>query len=254
MKSDPADPSPVTICVLTYGPFPQLARRCLESVRAHCKRDLYQLVVGANAVCAETERYLREWHENRAIDRLILSPVNLHKSRMMRRMFEELATEFVWWFDDDSYVTDPRALGERLGTARAAAPQVVLWGQQCFCTRTSAFWEDGDALAFVRTASWYRGLPPPFWEPGGKGEFDFAGLGTGDGHWDFVPGGCWFVRTRALRALDWPDPRLVILGDDVFLGEAVRQQGWEIGNIGDAGVETSRAERRWKVGDVPPVM
>jgi hypothetical protein len=243
---------PVTICVLAYGDFPQLARRCLESILTHCERPLYQLVVGANQVCPETQHYLMGLRGQGAIDHLILSPTNLHKCRMMRRMFEGINSEFIWWFDDDSYVTDARALRERLGHARVAPPDVAIWGQTMFCRHPRAFWEEGDAVAFVRTASWYRGLTPPFWDPGGKGEFDFEGRGTGDGYWNFVPGGCWFIRARAVQQLDWPDPRLIILGDDVFLGEAVRQQGWNIANIGELGVVTNAAKRRWRLQDSPP--
>ena len=50
-----SDPRPVTICVLTYGDYPQLAKRTIESIRFHCARSSYRLVVGANAVCAEID-------------------------------------------------------------------------------------------------------------------------------------------------------------------------------------------------------
>jgi hypothetical protein len=243
---------PVTICVLVYGDYPRLAQRCLESIFTHCERSLYRLVVGVNRGGVKTVRYLEGLHERGAIDRLILSPINLHKCPMMRRMFEGISTEFIWWFDDDSYVTDPRALPERLNRARIASADVVMWGQEMFCPHSRGFWEEGDAITFVRTALWYRGLPPPFWEPGGKGEFNFQGCGTGDGNWIFVPGGCWWIRTRAVHELDWPDQRLVILGDDVFLGEAVRQQGWRIENVGQLGIVTSAAERRWRLEDSLP--
>lgn len=31
---------------------------------------------------------------------------------MMRLMFERVDTEFIWWFDDDSYITSSSALGK----------------------------------------------------------------------------------------------------------------------------------------------
>jgi GT2 family glycosyltransferase len=99
-------------------------------------------------------------------------------------------------------------------------------------------------VPFVRSAPWYRGLPPPSWRAGGKGEFNFAGLGQGDGRWLFILGGCWLIRTSALRQLDWPDPRLVRLGDDVFLGEAIRQQNWTLGNLGTPHVALNTEPRR----------
>ena len=236
---------PVAICVLTYGDYPQLARRCLDSIFKHCDRSLYRLVVGANEVGARTKRYLQRLHQCGAIDRLILSPVNLHKCPMMRCMFKGLTNEFVWWFDDDSHVIEKTALTRRLEQARMDSPEVVIWGGLYLTNHIGVSWGNGDAVPFVRTASWYRGLTPPFWAPGGKGEFDFQGRSTGDGHWNFVPGGNWFIRSAALRQLDWPDRRLRILADDVLLCEAVRQQGWRLGNISDCGVVVSDASRRW---------
>ena len=56
------------------------------------------------------------------------------------------------------------------------------------------------------------------------------------------------IRTTAVRALDWPDPRLVKMGDDTFLGEAIRQQGWEIMDNGSPGVAINTAPRRGDPG------
>jgi GT2 family glycosyltransferase len=157
-------------------------------------------------------------------------------------MFDGIETEFIWWFDDDSYVLESNALPEWLGHARAAPESTVLWGQCAFCDNTESFTSLEDVSGFVRSAAWYRGLPPPSWRPGGKGEFDFENRGSGDGRWFFILGGCWLVRTRTIRALDWPDPRLK--DDDVFLGEAIRQNGWKLGNIGTPGVALNTEPRR----------
>lgn len=80
----------VTICVLTYGDHPRLARQVIGSVQRHCPRSEYQLVVGATAVCQETENDLQALQAAGEIDHLLLSPVNLNKNPMMRRMFELL--------------------------------------------------------------------------------------------------------------------------------------------------------------------
>jgi GT2 family glycosyltransferase len=239
---------PVTICVLTYGSYLHLARRCLESIRRHCDRSLYRLVVGANAVGPRTHAYLRSLRRAGWVDELILSRHNLNKCPMMRRMVAHVETEFVWWFDDDSYVERPRALEYWLRSARRSASGTVMWGQAAFVESPRSFLEVRRAAEFVRTSSWYRGLTPPAWEPGGKGDFDFEGRGTGDGRWFFITGGCWLIRTRAIRALDWPDRRLVKEGDDVLLGEAIRQQGWDFCNTGANGVILDRAQRRGAKG------
>jgi ADP-heptose:LPS heptosyltransferase len=233
-----------TICVLTYGDYPDLAARTIESIRDHCQRSEYRLVVGGNAVGKKTQEYLERMRAEGAIDSLILSPENINKSPMMRRMFEQVDTEFIWWFDDDSYISDRNALSSRLEVARRAGPETVLWGHQFFFGHERDFSYGEDVDGFVRSAPWYRGKEPPSWKPGGKGETDFQGQKTGDGRWFFITGGCWFIRSAAVRALGWPDARLIKRNDDVFLSEAVRQQGWKIHDIGPLGVAINTEPRR----------
>ncbi len=251
-RSNPSNPPSslpgVTICVLTYGDYPRLARRAIESIQTFCPRSQYRLVVGANAVCEETGAYLEALTAAGEVDQLIRSPTNVNKCPMMRRMFEVVNTGFIWWFDDDSYVTAPDALSRWLGAARAAPESTAMWGELYQCNSPANFTDLEDVVAFVRGASWYRGLPPPSWHAGGKGEFNFENQSCGDGRWDFIVGGCWLIRISAVRALDWPDRRLVKLGDDVLLGEAIRQQGWELGNIGRPGVAINTESRRGNVG------
>jgi len=238
----------VTLCILTYGGHLELARQAVESIRKNCPRSEYHLIVGANAVCNETLSYLESLHAAGDLDHLIHSVENINKCPMMRRMFERVETEFIWWFDDDSYLTAPDTLSQWLGAAGAAPASTVMWGELNRCRWRSDFTDMEDVEGFVRSAPWYRGLPPPSWRPGGKGEFNFQNRNCGDGRWDFIVGGCWLIRTSAIRALDWPDRRLIKLGDDVFLGEAIRQQGWELGNIGRPGVAINTEKRRGDPG------
>jgi glycosyltransferase involved in cell wall biosynthesis len=243
----------VTICVLTYGDYPRLAQRAIDSIRRHCSRYQYRLIVGANAAGDRTLKYLDSLQTNGDIDHLILSQINLNQCPMMRRMFPLAQSEFIWWFDDDSYITEPHALDRWLEPARRAPERTVMWGPLSLCAHPLSFAPDQDNVAaFVRGADWYRGLPPPSWRTGGKGEFNFQGNGTGDGRWFFIPGGCWLMRTSAIRDLDWPDRRLIKMGNDVLLGEAIRQQGWELEDIGSSGVAINTEERRGDPGWYSP--
>ena len=52
------------------------------------------------------------------------------------------------------------------------------------------------------------------------------------------------IRTSAVRTLDWPDINLVKRNDDVFLAEALRQQGWKFQCVGQPGVAINQASRR----------
>ncbi len=240
--------APVAVCVLLYGDYFHLAERVIASIVDHCPRRDYSLIVGANAVGAKTLKFVKLLKEKGTIDRLIVSDSNLNKCPMMRLMFEGIESEFIWWFDDDSSVADPSTLSRWLQRARGSPASTVMWGQLASCDHRENFTYLVDPVGFVREASWYGGLPPPSWRPGGKGEFNHENKGTGDGRWFFVTGGCWLIRSSAVRALDWPDRRLVKMGDDVFLGEAIRQQGWQLDNLGTLGVAISKERRRGALG------
>ncbi len=238
----------VTICVLTFGDYPELAKRCLSSILHYLDRDHYHLVVGANAVGERTEAYLETLHAQGKIDRLIKSPININKCPMMRRMFELIDTEFVWWLDDDSSIVGESALDDFLNGAREAPMNDVMWGKLLYTDWSPDQLHGPDfAQQFVRTAKWYQSLSPPSWDPGGKGEMNFRNKGGGDGRWFFIVGGCWWMRMSAIKALDWPDPRLIKGNDDIYLGEAVRQQGWRIVHV-DFPVAIDQSERRGNAG------
>lgn len=228
----------ITIGVLTYGGYPHLARQVIESIRTHCERASYHLVVGANAVCDETRGYLETLAREGAIDRLILSHENITKLPMMRRMLDDVATEFFWWFDDDSFVTSPDALPDRLRIAHSAPATHVMWGHKFFFSHEHDFSCGTDVSGYVRRAPWYRGLEPP------------SSNGGGDGRWFFVTGGCWVIRTEALHTIGWPDLGLVKRHDDVMLGEAIRQQGWESVDIGPCGTAINTEPRRGRADTV----
>jgi hypothetical protein len=223
--------------VLTYGDHLPLVERCIESIRAHCPRDSYRLVVGANEISDVVRQYLYSHRLAGEIDRLHESPVNLNKCGMMERMLADVDTPFLWWLDDDSYLVEDDALAQRLAVVSAAPATTVLWGQR-WCIPTAAQFAAGnDVTGFVRSASWYRGRPLP----GENGH-------RGDRRWLFINGGCWVARTAALRQIDWPDRRLararIQWAEDVFMSEAIRQQSWDSGDIGSPGVVVGDAASR----------
>src|SRR5690242_14825930 len=103
---------PVTICVLTYGNYPELAKRCINSIVSNCDKSQYRLVVGANAIDHHTRDYLNTLLSEGSIDNLYQSEININKCPMMRQMFYDIDTEFIWWFDDDSHIFDHQAFSQ----------------------------------------------------------------------------------------------------------------------------------------------
>jgi GT2 family glycosyltransferase len=222
-------PGKLTICALAYGNHADLCERLLGSIYRHTDEALFELRLGLNAVGRATHELVREYTSQHSNLRCHQSDTNLFKSPMMRRLFHETPIDTAWtaWFDDDSHVVRGDWL-QRLAIKVQAHPEIDAWGVRYFVFPCK------DSLAFARSASWYRGMP---WS-----------MRAGDGGkempcFDFPTGGFWVVRTRILQVLDWPDRRLQQAGDDFFFGEALRQNGYQVGTF-DRGVAVSAAERR----------
>lgn len=209
-----------------YGNYPALARQAVDSIVSKCSRDQFQLVIGCNACCDETLMYLASVNQ---IDRLIVSPVNINKCPMQRKMFEHIDTEFIWWFDDDSLVVDDQALQRRIEIADASPPETVLWGPIFFWNDQEGFNFGVDVKPWIRAQPWYTRDPIPC---------------DASGKWVFVIGANWFARTSALQQLNWPPTSFVKAGDDALLCEAIRQSGLTFQQIGECGTAFQTHERR----------
>jgi hypothetical protein len=141
---------------------------------------------------------------------------------------QELSTEWVIYFDDDSHVTRNDWL-QRLTLTIDREPDIDQWG------RGYALWRRGQHIVdFVTAAPWYRGFPL-------MREADREGHDAAK--FLFVTGGFWAIKSQVIRALNWPDPRLIQAHDDFLLGEAMRQNRYRIGMF-EYGVKINDAPRR----------
>lgn len=218
---------PVTICVLCYGPYEAMARRCLEALEKHTDPSLFRLRVGLNATCAATQSLVNELLTRKPDTIVHESEVNLFKVPMMHRLMTSTPLETKWliWFDDDSHVARSDWLPS-LAAKMEAFPEVAMWGKPYFVQIPAR------TADFARTAGWFRGRPLV---PSGEKTCHY--------HFSFVTGGFWAIRTECLRVLKWPDLRLVHFHDDFMLGEAMRQNGFHLGSF-HHGVRISDAPRR----------
>ena len=216
----------VTVCVLLYGNYPELARQVIHSIVSNCDKRSYKLIVGCNACCRETLDFINSVEQ---IDETIISEENLNKCPMQRQMFKLVDTEFVWWFDDDSQIIENDALDRRLALADAAPQTTVLWGPLFYWNDQGQFNFGIDVSPWIRSQAWYSREPIPC-DPSGK--------------WVFIIGGCWFARTSILQHLNWPPESFVKPGDDAIFCEAMRQSGHAFESIGECGVQFQSHERR----------
>ncbi len=141
----------VSVCVVTYGDYLELLERCLGSIIQFFPREQYRLLVGTNAVSPRVAQYLDDLKKSGAIDTLILSEVNINKCPMMRRLFEQIETEFIWWFDDDSWVNGPDTFAHWLKAAQTAPPSTAMWGHVFYYSNVTNFSRD-DMVQWVRDA------------------------------------------------------------------------------------------------------
>ena len=223
-------PFQVTICVICFGEHPALAQRFLTNLYRHTRTDFFSLRIGLNAACAETVELAQAAARAHGNISIHSECRNIFKSPLMARLLslKPIETDWVIWFDDDSFPYRSDWLpGLRL--RMETQPGVDVWGNPFF---TEA---DDRVLRFIQTASWFRGKPFNHAKP--TGEWSERPLLS------FVEGGFWAAKARVLRALAWPDPRLVHHGEDYIFGEALRQNGYRIGRY-RSGVRINQTERR----------
>lgn len=227
-----------TVCVLCYGDHEALARRCLDSILSTVPAGRLDLRVGANQVSAGTLRYL----EGLPLTKLYVHADNALKYPVMREMFWDDSCplgNYVVWFDDDSYVIDPKwalRLGETI--VENHRHRVRLYGMRFFHDLAAYRKPGHDPAAWFRTASWYKGVPF------GSARSE-APVPNGSVVY-FATGGFFALATEAIRRGDIPDVRLKHNGGDITIGEQVRQAGYHtvMFNRNKALVHSSGYERR----------
>ena len=219
-----------TIAVICYGTNSHLAQRFLSTLYRRTDARAFVLRIGLNEVEPSTQQVVKQYAAQFGNIQVFCEDANVFKCPLMRRMFheQELSTEWVIYFDDDSHITRNDWL-QRLTLTIDREPGVDQWG------RGYALWRRGQPIVdFVTAAPWYRGL-------------SLIREADQEGHdaakFLFVTGGFWAIKSHVIRALNWPDPRLIQAHDDFLLGEALRQNHYRIGMF-EYGVKINDAPRR----------
>ena len=221
----------LTICVLLYGDYPRLAERCLRSITETISEPDLQLRIGLNAVSPAVAAWVKSWVPPEAIWE---SAENIHKYPMMRQMFygtRPVETEYMMWFDDDSYLEGyeiRRGGAYWLDRVRKAMQEADVIGSTY--TRQLV----GNQREYIASRPWYGGKTLP-----ARHRFKFA------------TGGWWVARMDKLRQWDYPWADLDHCGGDAMLGELVRQQGLRLRqfregvkiNADESGRESKAARR-----------
>jgi hypothetical protein len=214
------------VCSLLYGDYFDLHRRHLQGIVATVPEEV-PIHFWCNQVGLRSMELLRSMSRPSWV--VTESPENVPKYRAMGRMFERFRDagsvwDWVLWLDDDTWFTTPYYWPYMTRFIEARKCENICYaGYAWWVVHLPGQWE------FIQQSAWFRGRPPL--TLGGKPAAVFAS------------GGYWWLRTDVLRALDWPDGRLVHNGGDSLLGEAVRQQGLKLHHC-HFGVQINDAARR----------
>jgi hypothetical protein len=208
----------LTVFVLCYGPYTNLAESCLGSILDTVPVERLDIRVACNEVVPATLDYLRTL----PITKLYINGQNRKKYPVMREMFWDdtcpINTKYVLWFDDDTKIVDPNWLVRLSETIVAQHGS----GHRMFGTKLihdlKLYAKNGHRPdQWFRSASWFNGRHFRMRRKNME-----APNGTVI---EFAVGYFWALALETIRRGNIPDPRLNHNGGDITIGEQVHQTG-----------------------------
>lgn len=199
--------STCTICCLFYGNYPYLAERLLKSLARWAGDDSVRFFFGLNNACKKTQDLVHDFMLLSKGSMNFIGAEPYHKYPMMRRMLGCVDTEYMMWFDDDSWV---------LPTAPVTWPQDVLaFMRQYSLDMAGAPYKmrlRGNQHLYLNAQPWANKVT---WTQGQEVRF--------------ITGGWWTIKTAILQRHNWPVPELDHNGGDILLGALFAAQMYRIG-------------------------
>lgn len=223
IMDDPIIGGKITVCVLCYGPHPDLAKRCLSSVLGTIPRERLDLRVATNQVPQVTIEYLKTL----PINKLYVNSENRHKYPVMREMFWDAAkpieTNYLVWFDDDTWIVKPQWIDDLCQTIVGNHPYNYRMFGTLMHHDLKMYTKNGHQPdLWFKAGNWHKGK-----NLRARGSQQETPNGSVI---DFAVGWCWALNVEAMRAANIPDPRLGHNGGDITIGEQIHQAGFLIKN------------------------
>ena len=214
----------ITICVLLYGPHYDLAKKCVGSIIEKLPRELYKLRIGMNECCKKTIDYIKSLKE---VDNIYKEEINIDKYPLMTKMFKDISTEFVWWFDDDCFVEKEDAIIKRLEIMDSNQDKktVVLGHGYFFGAKKSWKSFKPTLKIWCEKQIWYNNKI----EPSGKYEYTKGYCDKIDKRFYFPTGYSWFARNSFIKEIEYP--KGITGAGDVAIAMAIRQKGYRFQDI-----------------------
>lgn len=206
-RSQPVDnASPlISICLCTYGDYPELVRRCLDSVlrERFFSKDL-EILLGCNAASARVQEEIEPLYTRDRITTIIRSPVNINKSGIQRFTFRLSRGPYILSLDDDMYFK-PGWLSKMRKCIFTHHPFEAAGRLSSLSSRLGWGGKKKPYHEFVVRKRWWRGKQPL------------------EDNVHFPLGQCFLTRRSFVLENDYPDLGMKIDWDDVLLGDMVTQ-------------------------------
>lgn len=201
-----------TVCALLYGDYPRLAERLLSSLSRVDLLDV-RYRIGLNNVSERTNKLVDKFIQDRyalgnSYRVWVYHGVDpYYKYPLMRRMFNEpsIDSDYVMWFDDDSFVKDVTPHTLWLDVERKMKEFDMIGAKYYKHTK-------GNQRQFIEDQPWYNGKPV-------RRKIDF------------ITGGWWTIKTDILVRHNWPPENFEHNGGDMMLGELCRQHDYKMGSF-----------------------
>lgn len=214
-----------TVFVLCSGDYPDLAKRCIGDIVRTMPRDRLDLRVAMSAVGNETKRYLNSLTPG-VITRLYDFPEGDKKYVVMRKMFNDpeypILTQYLVWFDDDTFVVDdswPIELAKEIAANHLR--QYRLYGFRYLHDPKSCA-DPENPLKWFKEAKWWRDRQLLDNVPG------WSSVSENGTIIPFAAGYFWALHADTMRFAQIPDERLNHNGGDITIGAQVLQADFRL--------------------------
>lgn len=216
IMDNPAVGGKMTMFVLLYGNYPEMHRKCLNSILATTPPEKVELRVGSNELCQATLDLVEKISSSGRIVKHYRHVDNRKKYPVQREMWYDetcpVSTKWLIWFDDDTICDRRQDWLLDLCNMIVKYPEAAMIGPHQYVSLSPG------QIQWVKSADWYRGRPLQ----------DKTGKESPNGNkaW-FCTGSCFAVKTDAVKKSNIPDIRLGHNGGDWANGAALWQNGFE---------------------------